>query len=88
MKVIVTERELPEFQTLCQDLVAPAQAKLQWPVWTAPMVSIQCYEFEIADDSAVATWIAMARPTWVGEQWRKLAQANTNPSLKGIDSCH
>jgi NifB/MoaA-like Fe-S oxidoreductase len=88
MNVIVTQHELPEFQALCQDLATQFQSKLQWPVWTEPLVSVQCYEFEVADDTAVATWIAMARPTWVSDQWRTLTQANVNPSLKGIDSCH
>jgi hypothetical protein len=88
MYVIVTERELPEFQTLCQDLDTAARPQSHWPVWTAPLVSTECYEFEIGDDTAMATWIAMSRNHWIGHHWRTLTRANTNPSLKGIDSCH
>lgn len=81
MHVIVTHRELPEFRDLCQTMQIQAQPQGQWPVWTQPGVSDQCYEYVVADDSPAATWITISRPHWHSDQWRALTRANANPSL-------
>lgn len=70
MRILLYFRDSLEFDRLHQDYFGRRPDLIQdFMVATAPGIGDRVGIFEIADDTALATWIRMARPHWIDYSW-------------------
>jgi hypothetical protein len=70
MKVIVTARNLAEWQELTENTATTIVTTFQMA--TAPDQQSTACVFHIDDDTAAATWIQLQHPDWI--EWSWIAQ--------------
>lgn len=70
MRVIIYFEDGVEFDHMYQEYFGTRPQLIRdWSVNRAPGVATRAGLFEVEDDSAMATWIRMARPQWIDYPW-------------------
>ena len=79
MQVVIRFRDGTEFQDLCQHYLGQQAEFVQdFVLATAPGIGDRCVIYRIPDDSALATYIQLARPGWIDYSWAQHSQ-HTDP---------
>jgi hypothetical protein len=70
MQVMISFADGVEFQRLCEHYLGRRAEFIQdFTVATAPGESDRCVIYQVPDESALSTWIKMARPNWITTTW-------------------
>jgi len=79
MQVVIRFRDGVEFQDLCLHYLGQQAEFVQdFVLATAPGIGDRCVIYRIPDDSALATYIQLARPGWIDYTWAQRSQ-HTDP---------
>lgn len=70
MRVMITDKEAQEWWALCQGMLGHQLDPVEdYQMATAPAEYGRLCIFDIADSSAMATWIQLKNPRWIEPYW-------------------